>query len=257
MPNQILPVNGLDTVGLIKDQPPSGLPPQAFSDCRNVRFRDGAVLKMEGDVNIFPNLGGGDSDAFIDSDAEIKYVAWWPNPNLVQENSGYYLIIAQMEDTELNRQRDFAYIVQPGGTPVLKGVFDRAAQGAWQHTFFQGGFALIINNGINTPHYILDQEGNTDLTMVPDFAVLPGWQSYRSNQVVLEDRFDDSDQRLFDFGQIIDFTTTQVVVERLTYDAMGNITAETSVAAVQGRRRTSRHGSAKRHRLCSRYSTVR
>ena len=100
MPNQILPVVGLDQVGLIKDQPPSGLPPQAFSDCRNVRFRDGALLKMEGDVNIFPNLGGGDSDAFIDSDAEIKYVAWWPNPNLVQENSGYYLIIAQMEDTD-------------------------------------------------------------------------------------------------------------------------------------------------------------
>ena len=233
MPNQILPVAGLDQVGLIKDQPPSGLPPQAFSDCRNVRFRDGALLKMEGDVNIFPNLGGGDSDAFIDSDAEIKYVAWWPNPNLVQENSGYYLIIAQMEDTEQNRQRDFAYIVQPGGTPVLKGVFERAAQGAWQHTFFQGGFALVINNGIDVPHYILDDEGNTDIDMVPDFAVLPGWQNYRSNQVLLEDTFNDSDQRLFDFGQRVDFTTSQIVVERIVTNADGSMT-ESLVPILRG-----------------------
>ena len=224
MPPQILPVSGLDTVGLIKDQPPSSLPPQAFSDCRNVRFRDGAVLKMEGDVNIFPNLGGGDSDAFIDSDAEIKYVAWWPNPNLVLENSGYYLIIAQMEDTDENRQRDFAYIVRPGGTPVLKGKFERAAQGAWQHTFFQGGFSLIINNGIDTPHYILDDEGNTDIDMVPDFHVLPGWQNYRSNQVLLEDTFNDSDQRLFDFGQIVDFTSSTIVVEKIVTNTDGSMT---------------------------------
>ena len=233
MPPQILPVSGLDTVGLIKDQPPSSLPPQAFSDCRNVRFRDGAVLKMEGDVNIFPNLGGGDSDAFIDSDAEIKYVAWWPNPNLVLENSGYYLIIAQMEDTDENRQRDFAYIVRPGGTPVLKGKFERAAQGAWQHTFFQGGFSLIINNGIDTPHYILDDEGNTDIDMVPDFHVLPGWQNYRSNQVLLEDTFNDSDQRLFDFGQIVDFTSSTIVVEKIVTNTDGSMT-ESEVPILAG-----------------------
>ena len=56
MPNQVVPITGFDQVGVILDSPPVSLPPNALSDVRNVRFKDGAVRKMEGEVNLFPNL---------------------------------------------------------------------------------------------------------------------------------------------------------------------------------------------------------
>ena len=56
MPSQTLPLMGLDALGVILDSPPVALPPQAFSDARNVRFRDNAIRKMEGEVNIFPEI---------------------------------------------------------------------------------------------------------------------------------------------------------------------------------------------------------
>ena len=227
MPEQILPVQGLDQLGLIADAPATTLPPNAFSDAANVRFRDGAVTKMEGEVNIFP-------DVFSDTEQILKYVAWWPNPNLTAQHSGYYLYISQHQDSD-GREMDHVYLTRPGDTEgVLKGIFQPDSVGNWQHTLFQGGFCIIINNGIDTPFYILDNEGNTDINMVPDFHVLPGWQNYLLNQVLLEDRFDDSDQRIFDFGQLIDFTTVQVIVEKQTYDAMGNVTADSEIAIQRG-----------------------
>ena len=56
MPDQIVPITQLDRNGVILDVPPVSLPPNVFTDARNVRFKDGAVRKMEGEVNIFPDL---------------------------------------------------------------------------------------------------------------------------------------------------------------------------------------------------------
>lgn len=217
MPTQILPVTGLDQVGVIKDTPPSALPPQAFSDARNVRFRDGAALKMLGEVNIFPEV--------FDSDTLIKYVAWWPNPNLVVEQSGYYLLIAERLDTDTNSQRDHAYIVKPGGQPELKGTFQPDSRGAWQHTFFQGGFCLIINNGIDVPHYILDDEGNDDIDLVPDFKQLPGWDKYTVNQQILDDTFEDNSSHVFDLGQTVNFNVNLIQVDYYRNNAATNVPA--------------------------------
>ena len=180
MPNQVVPVTGLDTIGLIEDIPPVSLPPNAFSDCRNVRFRDGAVQKVRGDVDIFPNIIYGDSDV-------LKYIVWWPNPNLAVNNQGYYLLIVNRGDN------DIAYMIKADQAPATvdirntnipeyKGTF--TGGGNWQHTFFQGGFALIINNGLDDPHYVLDDEDNTDVanvgggTTAGEFDPLPNWDSY-------------------------------------------------------------------------------
>ena len=73
MTSQILPITGLDKTGVILDAPAVSIAPNAFSDCRNVRFRDNTVSKMEGEVNIFPEI-------FTTSDQVGKYVVWWPNP---------------------------------------------------------------------------------------------------------------------------------------------------------------------------------
>lgn len=183
MPSQVVPIQGVDQVGLVQDISPVALPQNAFSDCRNVRFRDSAVSKMEGEVNILPYI-----DTQNDEDV-VQYVAWWPNPNLAFANAGYYLIIVQqVSGTTLV---DNAYLVQVGelgdnnaritleptaASPNFKGTF--RTNGNWQHTFFQGGFTLIVNNGLEAPRFILDSEDNTITANVSDFAELPGWDSY-------------------------------------------------------------------------------
>ena len=191
MPRQVVPVTGLDKVGLIEDVPPVALPPSAFSDCRNVRFRDGAVQKMEGDVNILPYI------EYQNPEDILRYVAWWPNPNLSVFNEGYYLIIVNQDAVidDAIVAVDNAYLVKVGDLgrydlltntimPVVlspdgdnfKGQFQTG--GNWQHTFFQGGFTLIINNGLQTPHFVLDSENSAEAADLPDFEALPGWDSY-------------------------------------------------------------------------------
>ena len=88
MADEVIPVTGLDTVGLIEDIPPVSLPPAAFSNCRNVRFRDNAIHKMEGDIDILPYVRMEDADI-------LKYIVWWPNPNLSIFSLGYYLLIVE------------------------------------------------------------------------------------------------------------------------------------------------------------------
>lgn len=231
--SQVTPIVEVDKYGLIFDRPAPSLPSNAFSDGKNIRFRDGTIRKMQGELNIFPNLfddpntqvGGVD----VNYDGSfVKYVVFWPNPNIIGSNIGYYLVIA--EETRLvaddsvpppgnvdpTQQRDIAYLVSVDGTSkVQKGVFEAVAEGLWNHTFFQGGFALIINNGIDKPNYILDDEGNTDINAVPNFLDLPGWDSYNVSQISLEDTFDpNNDSYIFDLGKAINFNLEYIVVER-------------------------------------------
>ena len=186
MPDQIIPVEGLDTVGLIEDVPPVSLPPNAFSDCRNVRFRDGAIHKIGGDLEILPYI------RYQNESDVLKYIVWWPNPNLAIDSLGYYLLIVQQGI------RDYTYLVKvdEAGTfeqPLVLepgSVNDKSPRNEvdnsigfepsefWQHTFFQGGFALIVNNGLQSPHFILDREENVETANVMSFADLPGWDSY-------------------------------------------------------------------------------
>ena len=216
MPTQVVPFVGFDQVGVNLDTPPVALPPQAISDARNVRFKDGAVRKMEGEVNIFPNLF---DDGELSYDGTIlKYVAWWPNPNIIDSNRGYYLIIREEVDMDGNFV-DVAYLVLPGtsgavGELVEKGRFLRDENANWQHTFFQGGFALIINNGLEAPHYIIDQDGNEDINAVPNFAPLPGWESYNIQRTVISDTFVAGNTTAFNAG-IIDINEVNIVISRL------------------------------------------
>jgi hypothetical protein len=245
--DQVLPITQLDQVGVILDTPAAALPPNAFTDVSNVRFRDGAVRKMEGEVNIFPNLFDDSSNLIGDTPANfdgsiLKYVVWWPNPNIITSNLGYYLVIAEETrllsddsipeegNTDPTHQRDIAYLVSVDGTSkVQKGIFEDTDLGNWQHTFFQGGFALIINNGIDIPHYILDENNNVDINTVPDFAELPGWDSYEVNQLVLRDTFDPvTNSYIFDLGQNVDFSINKIIVERINSSAPSTVVTLTA-----------------------------
>ena len=222
--SQVLPVTEVDKVGLVYDRPAPSLPHNAFSDAQNVRFKDGTIRKMQGEVNIFPNLFD-DNTNLIDGIAAnfdggfIKYVVFWPNPNIIGDDQGYYLVIN--EETRTAVQKDVAYLVSVDGSQkVEKGIFTPAEDGAWQHTFFQGGFALIINNGLDVPHYILDGDGNTDINAIPSFLQLPGWESYNVNEIALQDTFNpNEDSYIFDCGQNVDFDINEIVVERINSSA--------------------------------------
>lgn len=244
MANQVLPISELDKTGVIKDTPPVSLSANAISDARNVRFKDGSISKMEGEVNIFPHLFD-DPNTLVGGlpvnydNSSIKYLVWWANPNLSVFNKGYYLVIAEEErlvsdnskppigNTDTTHQRDVAYLVSVDGEQkVEKGFFDPVGIGEWQHTYFQGGFAIIINNGLNVPHYILDNDSNTDITQVPNFARLPGWDSYEVNQVVVKSTFDENEPiYLHDIGQKVDFNLKKIAVKRTRLNVTTTLTA--------------------------------
>ena len=97
-------------------------------------------------------------------------------------------------------------LILPGSSTLIrKGNFQPDGDSAWQHTFFQGGFSLVINQGLDAPHYILDQPGNSNIDMVPNFEPLPGWESYNVNSITITDTFMGPDQRSFDIGPAVNF----------------------------------------------------
>ena len=204
MPDQIVPITGLADVGVILDTPPVSLPPNAFTNARNVRFRDGAVRKMEGEVDIFEGL----TDWFEQDDiGQVHHVAWWPSPNQTTRDSGYYIFVVE-NITDVNNTTHDIYAMLPGAsydgttaTGLHRIGSGYTRQGRWQHTLFNGGFTFIINNGQDIPQYITDAEGNTDITQL-SLSNLPGWDSYHVNETILNDVYGLADSLSFATGQL-------------------------------------------------------
>ena len=135
MPVQIVPLEGIDKLGVIKDSPASTLPPGAWTDARNVRFDDGAIRRMKGQLPIFVGHGLGD----------IQHIAYWENPN-----KRCYVVI--------NREgnRDYIYLVGiGGGGPEVstRSTVSFSPSENWTSTQFNGGYSFIVNNGIEAPHH--------------------------------------------------------------------------------------------------------
>ena len=132
MAGQIIPINDIASAGVVVDMPAVSLAENIFTDCLNVRFRDGAVRKMEGEEAI--------TTPFTDS---ILYVAFWNNPNL-GAGTGYYIVVTN------NGSVDKITAIKNDGNQTIKVLKDNIPQGGvWQHTLFNGGFSFIINNGIH------------------------------------------------------------------------------------------------------------
>ena len=233
MPDQVVPITQLADTGVILDTPPVSLPPNAFTNARNVRFKDGAVRKMEGEVDIFENVRDLFSivttrDSSIFRYGELQFLAWWPSPNQTVQDSGYYVFV--VEDLETTNIVHRAFAMLPGATVIIdsnntttatfNGIADispsagYSRQGKWQHTLFNGGFTFILNNGIQRPQYITDAEGNLDVNNL-SLADLPGWDSYQVNELLLRDTFLSATSTLvFDTGQTRENNVTQYIVTR-------------------------------------------
>ena len=99
MPDNIIPINNLSEHGLIEDTPSVSLPPNAFSDCQNVRFRHGAVRKFPSEVVL-------QNTAFTN----ILYVAFWPS------TAGNRLVVITGDTTNVT-----VHVINTDGT-VISGV---------------------------------------------------------------------------------------------------------------------------------------
>lgn len=210
--NQIIPVTGLHTVGMIQDSPAVSLPPNAFTNVVNMRLKGGAARKISGEYDLLPiSYSTTDPDIF-DVDGEYVYGTWWANPNIGPDDG--YFVVARTES-----QVDKLYAIKASdGSSQFLGV-EVPSGGKWQSTVFQGGYAIVLNNGISKPVYVLDNTGNTDINALEAYE-LPGWDSYYTVEEKVNDVFDSAlHLPEFDIGDNVDFTTSEVLMD--VYDSDG------------------------------------
>ena len=215
MADEVINIVDVASKGVVIDTPPIALGPNLFTDARNVRFKDGAIRKMEGELllnTITSDLNAGTGKTF----GKVRYFAVWENPNR-QPLGCYYIFVVDylinsitvgqkvyIQD-HLGTKRD----ITPGSLNSGNGF--KFTTSGWQHTLFSGGFTFIINNGLDTPYYILDTPGNTSITNMV-LAELPGWDSYNVNQDVIEDTWITDDSKVFDLGQKVNFALNEIVL---------------------------------------------
>ena len=212
MAEETISVTDIASKGVIIDTPPVALEPNVFTDVRNVRFKDGAVRKMSGELllnNIVEDLVPA-NELF----GQVRYFAVWENPNKAPHGCYYLWVVDYVRAGITVGQK--VYIQDHIGTKKditpssMSDGFAFTTYG-WQHTLFSGGFAFILNNGIDKPHYILDTAGNTDINNIV-LAELPGWDSYQVEQQVYNDTYLTGNSTVFDLGQKVDFSVNSIII---------------------------------------------
>lgn len=209
---EVISVTEVAKMGVIKDTSPVALAPNIFTDVKNVRFKDNAIRKMEGELLL--NDITSDLSSPL-SFGELRHFAVWEDPNL-QPTGCYYIWVVDLLNNNVTVGQK-VYIQDHTGTKrditpsSLNSGNGFKFSKNWQHTLFAGGFAFIINNGLDTPHYILDTPGNTNINNIV-LAQLPGWESYNVDQEPIRATWDSSLQTTFDLGQKVNFTVNSIEV---------------------------------------------
>lgn len=121
------PVNNLGSIGIISDLPAQELPLNAWTDGRNVRFRDGAVEKFTGHIEVYatPNVAP-------------YFLLPVPSPTAF---FWVYAGLAKVGATDGSTHADI--------TRAVGGDYTTDANIGWTGTVFEG-FA-ILNNGADIP----------------------------------------------------------------------------------------------------------
>ena len=300
--DNVINVTDVASKGVVFDTPPVALAPNIMTNVRNVRFRDGAIRKMEGellltDLEVNDNLPTSDYKL-----GDVQYFAVWEEPS-ISSNQCYYITIRDFIKKTPNeavvgqkvfiqnaiKSTDSGYLrrditppigtqlvttsgltatqttvgsttltVAPNNTGIVVGFHVEAAGvpvGAkvteingttitidkktdasitagtniafklysgfaiattgWGHTLFGGGFAFILNNGLDRPHFIkLDPEASaiTDIELLE----LPGWDDYYGHSQPIKDTWDNDPDfvPVFAIGQEIDFSLNSLRVTR-------------------------------------------
>jgi len=139
-------IKGLGEGGLNTDTPPMLVPPNTFTDVLNVRFYSNAVQTITGEttgrvLSIVPDFG-----------------VHWRRPdqgyNIFGKNGNFVKVDSAGNQSSMLASSDTIY-----------------ANSDWQSTLFNGGYAIVINNGTSTPLYCLYGSSTAGSTFQP----LPGW----------------------------------------------------------------------------------
>ena len=146
----IVPIRGLGSGGIVKDTAAVLLEPNVFSDGRNVKFDDGSVRKRLGHAQIFNDLTGATNPHFG---------IHWPRPTT------RYNIYANANTVYRVDQAGQMSNISTGST------YSTGAR--WQGSLFTGGYAVVMNNTVDTPQYIL--HGETGATFETTLTNLPNW----------------------------------------------------------------------------------
>ena len=178
---KLIPVQGVDQVGIIRDVPAHALPPNAWSDGRNVYFKNGTVYKRQGTVQAFtpipPNPEEGEAPSAATEDREIAHLAYWPNPDqrvyievlrdLTGGTPGTYTLRAI--DEEDNR-----HVVSLGNPDAAIPITreDPIEDRDWTTSLFTGGHNIIVNANRYPPGYV-DRTGADAFRL----RLLPGWET--------------------------------------------------------------------------------
>ena len=151
----IQPVRGVGTGGIIKDIPAVLLPENIWSDGRNVRFDNASVSKIAGHVQYGTTIP-----------SDVKFGIHWPRPTT------RYTIFAR--GTDVYRE-DSA-----GNRSEISGSTAYSSGSNWHGSLFTGGYAVVMNNTVDTPQYIINGAGQPQNTQLVN---LPGW-NYTSGSTI-------------------------------------------------------------------------
>ncbi len=140
-------IQDLGKGGVIKDTPPMILPENILTDARNVRFNNNSIQSILGDGTYR-----------VLTAITPEYGIHWRRPD-----QGY--------DIFLND--GIGYRVDAGGSEsvVLNSADAKYTNSVWDCITYNGGYAIVINNGKSTPLYML----YGDPTAGTAFQELPNW----------------------------------------------------------------------------------
>jgi len=140
-------INQLGTGGIIKDLPPVTLGTNIFTDGNNVRFDNNAVETIKGEI-LYP--------ATLPMNAD--YGIHWRRPD-----QGYNIFAKDGHIIRVDSVGNYSN--------MLLSYDDQYTDSIWDGCKFNGGYAVVLNNGNSTPLYCLYGSSSANTT----FQELPNW----------------------------------------------------------------------------------
>lgn len=168
--------------GIIKDVPSILLPENVFSDGLNVRFDNESVETITGEIV---------SNTLTSFQADYGF--HWARPD-----QGYNVYLKDGNAIRVDSAGNQS-------STIVLGSGSNYTDSVWQSTYFNGGYAVVINNGRTTPKYML----YGDLNYGNTFGEIPGWNYYSGITVT---------------AKVIKPLGYSLVAANLTIDSSGTIT---------------------------------
>jgi len=142
----VLSIEDLGNVGIIYDQQPFNLPPNAFTGGQNIRFRDGSVAKFKGHSKFL--------DTGADWDGGGARNAYWLLP--IAKGSVYYWIYCGLNDVKVYDGSTATEITNTGAD------YNATADLNWTGGIIGG--IPFLNNGVDDPQEWATVDPGTLLT---------------------------------------------------------------------------------------------